>query len=85
MGRKKILKIPNSAKLKCPHCGKISRIKMEKECIYSFKCKKCKKELEVPESRCCILCAYSDTQCYPNLLREAQRKNLEVRNFIDIN
>jgi hypothetical protein len=79
MGKKKIQKIPKSIKIKCPNCGKNNLIAMPKECIYFLDCKKCKKKIETPQMQCCIVCTYSKSQCVPNLLREAHRKNLEVR------
>jgi Zn ribbon nucleic-acid-binding protein len=80
MGRKqKIQKIPKSVKIKCPNCGKNNQIEMSKECIYFLDCKKCKHKMETPKMKCCIVCSYSNTQCVPNLLREASRRNLEVR------
>jgi hypothetical protein len=80
MGRKKrFLGVPKSVKIKCPNCGKNNMIEMPKECIYFFDCRKCKKRMETPQMQCCIICAYSKLQCIPNLLREAHRKNLEVK------
>ncbi|MEM2956483.1 MAG: GDCCVxC domain-containing (seleno)protein [Candidatus Pacearchaeota archaeon] len=79
MGRKRIIKIPKSVKIKCPHCGKKNLIKMPKENIYFFECKKCKNKIETPQSQCCILCAYSNSRCYNELIRTAQRNELEVR------
>ena len=79
MAKKRIQKIPSSVKIKCPHCGKKNMIAMPKENIYFFDCKKCKKKLETPPMKCCIVCAYSASQCLPNLLREAHRKHLEIR------
>jgi len=80
MGRKKTtIRIPKNAKIKCPNCGKNTLIKMPKEALFHFKCKKCKKEIEVPQSQCCMLCAYGNTPCMPELLRTAQRKGLEIK------
>jgi len=79
MGRKKIIKIPKSVKIKCPKCGKNNMITMPKNNIYFFECRKCKNKAETPQSQCCILCAYGNSPCYPELMRMAQRKGLEVR------
>jgi len=79
MGKKRIIHIPKSAKIKCPNCGKNTLIKMAKENIYFFECKKCKNKAETPQSQCCVLCAYGNTPCMPHLLREALRRGLEVR------
>jgi len=71
--------IPKTVTLKCPFCEKKSRIAMPKESFYAFECKKCKKKLEVPQSRCCLICAYSDKKCTPQLIREAMVKGLELK------
>jgi len=81
MGRKKIIKIPKAVKITCPNCGKKTMMSMPKENIYFFSCKKCKQKATVPQSQCCILCAYGNSRCYPELLRLARRKKLEVRNI----
>jgi len=81
MGRKKIIKIPKSVKIKCPKCGKNNLIAMPKNNIYFFECRKCKHKAETPQSQCCILCAYGNSPCYPELMRTAQRKGLEVRHI----
>jgi len=71
MGRKRKLKIPKSAMIKCPSCGKRSRIKIsENESVYFYECKKCKNKLNTPASQCCIICAYTDKKCPPALRRE---------------
>ncbi len=77
--RKKIQKISKTVTIKCPNCSDSFRIKNPKECLYSIECKKCDQKIEAPRMKCCIVCAYADTQCIPNLLREASRKGLEVR------
>ena len=79
MGRKRVVRIPKSAVIKCPKCGKNSRLKMPDESLYYFECKKCKNKLDVPQSQCCMLCAYGNTECAPVLKRQASSKNLEIR------
>jgi len=79
MGRKKIIRIPKSAVIKCPNCGKNSRVEMPSSCLFHFKCKKCKHDAGIPQSQCCILCAYGNTECALSLTRKALRKGLEVK------
>lgn len=75
MGRKKKLKIPKSTTIKCPKCGKRSRIKVpEEDGLYHYDCKKCKHKLEIPASQCCLICAYTNKKCSPVLQREFDKK-----------
>lgn len=70
MGRKKKLKIPKSAMIKCPKCSKRSRVKIpESSCLYFYECKKCGYKLETPTAQCCIICGYTDKECPPVLMR----------------
>ncbi len=72
MPRKRKLKIPKSAMVKCPKCSKRSRVKvLENDCLYSHECKnkKCSHKFETPTAQCCIICAYSNKQCGPQLKR----------------
>ncbi len=80
MGRKKIIKIPNSYTILCPICNKKSRIKIinKEQSFQTFKCKKCKQIIKAPITYCCILCAYSSKKCPVNLLLEANAKKLEI-------
>jgi len=71
MGRKKKLKIPKSALIKCPHCSKRSRVPVsENDGLYHYECKKCKHKLEIPASQCCLICAYSNKECALTLKRK---------------
>jgi len=79
MGKKRVLKIPKSVKVKCPKCGKNTLMEMPKENIYFFECKKCKNKAYTPQSQCCVLCAYGNSPCAPHLQREAIRRKLEVK------
>ena len=80
MGRKKIIKIPKTAPLKCPHCLKNTRVKVPNDSsLYTLICKKCKKEINTPESNCCVICAFSSKKCGAALRVEAGINNLEVR------
>jgi len=81
MGRKKVIRIPKTATIKCPLCGARSRIRVEHDKqIYFFECKKCKQRIETPQMRCCIICAFSNKKCVPSLTAEARQKGLEIRN-----
>jgi Zn ribbon nucleic-acid-binding protein len=80
MGRKRIIKIPKTAAIKCPLCGEKSRIAVPREgTVYFFECKKCKQRVETPPMRCCIICAFSTKKCISSLLAEARQKGLEIR------
>ncbi|MBI5148419.1 hypothetical protein HZA33_01950 [Candidatus Pacearchaeota archaeon] len=80
MGRKRILKIPNSATIKCPSCNKNTRMKIEKDrSPQFFHCRKCKKDVQTPITKCCIICAFSDKKCLHSLLMEAHAKGLQVK------
>jgi len=79
MGRKRVIKIPNSVKIHCPHCGKNNQIIFSKESIFKMECRKCKKLIETPIMRCCLICAYSKKKCYGEMMMEAKTKGLEVK------
>ena len=80
MGRKKVIRIPKTASLKCPHCLKNTRVKVPNDSsMYNFKCKKCKNEIDTPESNCCVICAFSDKKCGAALRVEAGINKLEVK------
>ncbi len=80
MSRKRVVKIPNSAAIKCPHCGKKTRVPVFPETnTYFLDCKKCKQKIETPPAHCCLICAFSNKKCPESLLMEARTKNLEVR------
>ena len=80
MGRKRVVRIPKSASLKCPHCLKISRVKVPNDSsLFNFKCKKCKNDVETPESNCCIICAFSDKKCGAALRVEAGINGLTIK------
>ena len=79
MSRRRVIKIPKTARIKCPHCSKVNSIKIPEECVYFLDCKKCKKKIETPLAQCCVICAYSTTQCLPSAKREAFSKNLTIR------
>ena len=81
MGRKRILRIPNSVKIKCPHCGKNNQIPFSKESVFKMECRnsKCKQQIETPIMHCCLICAYSKKKCYTQMMLEAKTKNLEVK------
>ena len=73
MGRKRVLKLPKTAKFKCIKCEKTSRIKVpgpEDSCLYFHECKKCDERMDTPPSKCCIICAYTDKRCPAALKRE---------------
>ena len=79
MGRKRVIKIPKNAKIKCPNCNKISLRKVpEKESPQYFDCDKCSKRTQAPITSCCIICAFTKTKCVPSLLLEAKSKNLKI-------
>ncbi|UZE93670.1 MAG: hypothetical protein IB618_02775 [Candidatus Pacearchaeota archaeon] len=80
MARKRIMKIPKTVTIKCPFCGKGNRIYVSSEKgIYSIECKKCKKKVETPQAKCCLVCAFSNRRCPSSLIREAKSRNLEIR------
>ncbi len=79
MGRKRIIKIPKSVKIKCPECGKNNSVKFAKEGVFKLECRGCGKMIETPIMQCCLICAFSGKKCYSQLMLEAKQKNLEVR------
>jgi|SRR3989338_30471 len=80
MGRKRIIKIPKTAGIKCPHCLQISRVKVPEDAsLPFFECKKCEQKVSTPLASCCIICAFSNKRCYRSLMMEAHAKKLEIR------
>ena len=79
MGRKRVVRIPNSVKIHCPHCGKNNQIPFTKESVFRMECRKCKQPIETPIMRCCLICAYSGKKCYAEMMMEAKIKGLEIR------
>ncbi len=80
MPRKRVVKIPDSATIKCPHCGRNSRISLsEDRFLGNIECKKCKNKIETPPAHCCLICAFSKKQCPQSLIMEAKMKNLEIK------
>ena len=80
MGRKRVIKIPTSAKITCPNCNKKTIIKVEKDSSPQFfECKKCRQKSATPITKCCIICAFSDKNCIHSLLMEAHNKGLLVK------
>ena len=80
MSRKKVMLIPKIATIKCPFCGKGTRVDVSPEKnIYFLDCDKCKNRMETPQSKCCLVCAFSKKRCPASLMREAQMKGLELR------
>ena len=80
MAKKRVIKIPSKATIKCPHCGKNTRISLfQDSAIYFLDCKKCKQRIETPPAHCCLVCAFSKKQCPQSLIMEAKMKNLEIK------
>jgi DNA-directed RNA polymerase subunit RPC12/RpoP len=81
MGRKKrFIKIPKTAKIKCPHCGVVSKRKVpEDSSPQYFDCDKCGKRTLTPITQCCVVCAFTKTKCAYSLKMEAKAQGLEVR------
>lgn len=81
MGRKKKqVTIPKTATVKCPHCGKSSRIRLEEDkFLGNLECGKCKQKIETPPAYCCVVCAFSKKKCPQSLILEARMKGLEIK------
>jgi len=80
MAKKRIVKIPKTATIKCPFCGKGTRMDVSSDKnVYFLDCGKCKQRIETPQSKCCLVCAFSKKRCPASLMREAQMKELEIR------
>lgn len=78
--KKRQVKIPSSATIKCPHCSKNSRVSLsEDKFLGSLECKKCKQKIETPPAHCCVICAFSKKKCPQSLIMEAKMKNLEIK------
>ena len=78
MGRKRIIKLPKTAMIKCPNCDKKSRINVPIDSLLNyFDCKKCKQKIETPIMKCCIICAFSNKKCSQSLIMEA--KGLRIK------
>lgn len=79
MSKKRTIKIPRSATLKCPHCGKNTRISLFPDTnLYFLDCKKCKQKIETPTSHCCAICAFSNKKCPSSLIIDAKKRNIEA-------
>lgn len=79
MGRKRVIKLPDNATIKCPNCSKSSRIEVEKDSPQFFECKKCRQRIATPINKCCIICSFSNKKCIHSLLMEAHSKGLLVK------
>jgi hypothetical protein len=81
MGRKKsTVKIAKIATVRCPQCGKNSRLDVPSDRIVSsFECKHCKQKILTPPAYCCIICAFSKKKCTPSQMMEAKIKGLEIK------
>lgn len=78
--KKRQVKIPVSATIRCPHCGKNSRVKLQEDTFLgSLECKKCRQKIETPPAHCCIVCAFSTKKCPQSLVLEAKMKGLEIK------
>ena len=80
MGRKKILRLAKTAKIKCVNCAAFSvrKVPSDSSPMY-FDCDKCNAHVTVPITSCCIICAYTDKKCINALKMEAKIKGLELR------
>ncbi len=81
MGRKKTFaKIPQVARIKCPHCDAISKRKVPLDASPQyFDCDKCGQRTVTPLTSCCVICAFTGKKCVPSLMMEARAKGLEIR------
>lgn len=53
------------ANLKCPNCGASDEIAIPQDsCLHFYKCKSCQKVITPTTGSCCVICAYSDKNCY---------------------
>jgi len=81
MGRKRIIRIPKTASVKCPHCSQVSRVSVPQNASLPFlDCRKCEQKITTPLASCCIICAFSNKNCSRSLMMEAHTKQLELRN-----
>ncbi|MEK6888881.1 MAG: hypothetical protein AABW80_02115 [Nanoarchaeota archaeon] len=80
MGRKKVLKLAKTAKIKCPNCEKICirKVPLDSSPMY-FDCDKCNQRINAPITQCCVICAYTNKKCINALKMEAKIKGLELR------
>jgi hypothetical protein len=78
--KKRIIKLPKNAKIKCPNCGAISlrKVPIDSSPMY-FDCDKCKQRANTPITSCCIICAFTKKKCAPSLIMYAKAKGLELR------
>ena len=78
--KKRVIIVPSSVTIKCPHCSKSSKISLFNDTyIGNLVCKKCKQNIETPPAHCCVVCAFSKKKCPQSLILEAKMKNLEIR------
>lgn len=80
MAKKRVIKIPINAKIKCPKCGSLSirKVPLDSSPQY-FDCDKCNERIQTPLTSCCIICAFTNKKCVSSSLMEARAKGLEVR------
>ena len=80
MGRRKILRISKTAKIKCNICLELSVRKVPEDSSPGyFDCDKCGAHITVPVTQCCVICAFTNKKCVPSLKMEARIKGLELR------
>lgn len=80
MARKRIMKIPKSVMLLCPHCKQKTKAMVSVDmCPQNYECPKCKQIVHTPIAECCVICAYSGKKCPRTLLMHARAKGLELR------
>lgn len=80
MAKKRVMKIPKNADLKCPLCNEINRAKVSIDnCPQSFTCPKCDQTVRNPITQCCIICAFSNNRCPRTLYMEAKVKGLILK------
>lgn len=80
MGRKRVLRIAKTAKIKCPKCSAISVRKVPEDSSPGyFDCDKCNSRINTPITQCCVICAYTNKKCVPALKMEAYRNKLEMK------
>jgi len=80
MGRKRILRISKTAKIKCPNCSALSVRKVPEDSSPGFfDCDKCNTRIVTPITQCCVICAYTNKKCVPSLKMEARMKGLELK------
>ena len=80
MGRKRVLRLSKTAKIKCPKCSAFSVRKVPEDSSPGFfDCDKCNSRIVAPVTQCCVICAYTNKKCINSLKMEAKVKRLELR------